>query len=294
MENKKFKITIIGAGKVGVAVGYLLSKKGHKVVTAVARTDTSLKKAAPFLAGTILTKNAAYATEDVDIILITTKDAQIKPVCDSLVQEGAILPHHTVIHMSGAGSLDLLAKAKSAGARIASIHPIQSFASIELAIEKIPGSYFGVTAEGLAEEITKSLVDDLGGKAVAVMDMNKTLYHTAASIASNYLVTLFNLAQRLFEMSGIRERDALKAMLPLIKGTISNIEEVGTVDALTGPIARGDTKTVKQHLEALKNLDSDIIDIYKSLGRLTVDIALKKGTISEEEATRIIEMLDNQ
>ncbi len=293
MEDKKYKIAVIGAGKVGVALGHLLAKKGHTVAAAAARSDASLEKAAPYLPGARLTKDVAEATAGTDIVLITTRDSEIKPTCDALAAKGAISPSQTVIHMCGAGSLDILSSARDAGAGVAAIHPIQSLASVELAIEKLPGSYFGVTAEGTAKEIAISLVQDLGGKAVDIDDKNKALYHAAACIASNYLVTLLYAAAEVYKASGMDEASALKAMLSLVKVTVSNVGDVGAVAALTGPISRGDAKVIKQHLESLKILDSGIIDIYKLLGHLTVEVALKKGTLSQEDADEIATILND-
>lgn len=293
MEDKKYKIAIIGAGKVGTALGYLLAKKGHVIVSAVARSNASLEKAAPYLPGTLLTKDAPKAVVSADIILITTRDSEIKPICDVLATKGAISSSQVVVHMCGAGSLELLSSARDAGANVAVIHPIQSLANVELAIERIPGSYFGITAEGKAKEIALSLVRDLEGKAVDIADKDKSLYHAAACIASNYLVTLLYTATEVYKASGMDEAAALKAMLSLANITVSNIKEVGTIAALTGPISRGDAKVIKQHLESLKNLGSGIIDIYKALGRLTIEVALKKGTLSQEDAAEIAALLND-
>jgi len=291
MGEKKYKISVIGAGKVGTAVGNLLNKKGHRVVAAVATSSESLDKAAPFLPGARLLTDSGQAIAGAQVILITTKDEQIKPVCDGLAAKGLLGPEYTVIHMSGASSLDILSSAKSAGAKVASIHPIQSFANIELAIEKLPGSYFGVTAEGETKDVALSIVADLGGKPIEISDENKTLYHAAACIASNYLVALLHLAEQVYGAAGMDKSIALEAAMPLIKGTISNIESVGTVAALTGPIARGDVKIVKQHLESLKKLDENVINAYKVLGIQTVDIAVEKGTLSQEAASQLIALL---
>ncbi len=293
MKEKNYNIAIIGAGKVGIAIGHLLAKKGHTIIAAVARSRASLEKADSYLPGVHLTKNPAEATAGADIIFITTRDSEIKPVCDNLVSKGAIFPSQTVIHMCGAGSLDLLSSAANTGANVAVIHPIQSLASVNLAIEKLPGSYFGVTAEGKAKEVALSLVRDLEGKAVDIDDKDKSLYHAAACIASNYLVTLLYAATLAYKASGVDETSALNAMLSLVKTTVSNIEDVGAVAALTGPISRGDASIVKQHLKSLNSLDGGIIDIYKSLGRLTIEIALKKGSLGQENAAEIATLLND-
>lgn len=291
MGEKKYKVSVIGAGKVGTAVGNLLTKKGHQIVAAVATSSDSLDKAAPFLPGACLLTDIDQAIAGAKVILITTKDEQIKPACDELAAKRLLGPEHTVIHMSGASSLDVLSSAKSAGAKVASIHPIQSFVNVELAIEKLSGSCFGVTAEDEAKDVALDIVADLGGKPIEISDENKTLYHAAACIASNYLVTLLHLAEEVYGAAGMGKDIALEAAMPLIKGTVSNIESVGTVAALTGPIARGDVKIVKQHLDSLKRLDENVISAYKMLGLQTVDIAVEKGTLGQEVASQLIALL---
>lgn len=311
MEKRKYGILIVGAGKVGVAVGSLLLKKGHRVVAAVTQSRASLDRAASYLPDARLLlagddELIKSAAEDADIILITTKDENIAQACASLAASGAIAPSHSVFHMSGASSLKTLAPAMAAGACVASIHPIQSFATIELAIEKLPGSYFGVTADGEslgcapgtgsafvaeplegARGIAYALVSELSGKPIDVADENKVLYHAAACIASNYLVSLLNLAEQVYMAAGFGRDVAVEAMMPLVKGTVTNIESVGTVGALTGPIARGDAEVVRGHIESLEGLGAEVVRLYKALGMRTVDVALQKGTIGETSATEL-------
>ncbi|MDI6716296.1 MAG: DUF2520 domain-containing protein [Actinomycetota bacterium] len=289
--KSKYNISIIGAGKVGTAVGHLLLKKGHNITAAAACSNSSLEKASRFLPGVTLTKDSAKAVCGADVILITTRDEQIKPACDKLEAAGVLLPEHIVMHMSGAGSLDLLSSAKAAGAKVASLHPIQSFASIELAIERLPGSYFGLTAEGPARDAALRIAQDLDGKVIEIADENKSLYHAAACIASNYLVALLGFAEEVYKASGLDKDIALKAMMPLVKGTLSNIENVGIAAALTGPIARGDVKIIKQHLESLDKINAKAASAYRVLGLKTVEIAIEKGTLGQENAVRISAIL---
>jgi predicted short-subunit dehydrogenase-like oxidoreductase (DUF2520 family) len=113
---------------------------------------------------------------------------------------------------------------------------------------------------------------------------DKVVYHAAAVIASNYLVTLVKLADDLWETFGIPREQATQALLPLLKGTLNNIENVGIPQALTGPIARGDIDTVKKHLTALQKEAPDALSTYCELGLQTIPIAQAKGKIDEEKA----------
>lgn len=303
---KKFNILLIGAGKAGTAIAYLLKNKGHNIVAAVARTKETLLEASRFLDGTNLIQanevlKIKELSQKADLLIIATKDDQIKPVCSKLTSEGIVNKNQIVIHLSGASGLSELEDAAKTGSLIASIHPIQTFANIKLAIEKIPGSFFGITADDKAKEIAEHIVRDLDGIPLDIADENKILYHAAACIASNYLVALLDIARQVYNLVGISDEDAIAAMMPLIKGTVDNIEKVGTTNALTGPIIRGDKKTIKNHLKEInlketkgaeyKNIDSKISKVYKIMGLATVDIAKRKGALSVDDANDIIEIL---
>jgi predicted short-subunit dehydrogenase-like oxidoreductase (DUF2520 family) len=117
------------------------------------------------------------------------------------------------------------------------------------------------------------------------------LYHAAAVVASNYLVTLMDLVFGLAEPAGIARSEALKAMAPLIHGTLANIEKVGIPEALTGPIARGDSQIVARHLEQIQDQAPGLLELYKTLGRHTVSIALAKKSLSDQAALELEKLL---
>jgi predicted short-subunit dehydrogenase-like oxidoreductase (DUF2520 family) len=105
----------------------------------------------------------------------------------------------------------------------------------------------------------------------------KALYHAAAVAASNYLVAVEDLAARLARAAGIPPRDALRALLPLVRGTVRNLERVGLPAALTGPVARGDAATLRAHRRALRAVDPALDAAYAALGRLALRVAREAG-----------------
>jgi predicted short-subunit dehydrogenase-like oxidoreductase (DUF2520 family) len=224
-------------------------------------------------------------------IIITTSDDAIAHVCKKISSESAIRPGAKVIHMSGAGALELLASAKDAGAHVACIHPLQSFADVESAIRDIPGSTFGITSSDEIKDWSVDMVRKLGGVPFFIADLDKPLYHAAACIASNYLTTLIYMVEEIYQSLGLSREDTIRAIWPLVMGTIANIETKGTVQALTGPVARGDTGTIKKHAEALRNKLPELLQAYSALGILTADLGLKKKTLSPETARLIKELL---
>jgi predicted short-subunit dehydrogenase-like oxidoreductase (DUF2520 family) len=139
----------------------------------------------------------------------------------------------------------------------------------------------------LAEE----LVLDMGGTPFRISTRSKPLYHAAASVASNYMVTVIVVARQIMSACGFTEEEAFHLLTPLLRGTGKNLGALGPEQALTGPIARGDVKTIASHLQALTDLDPDIQEIYRVLGRKTVEVARKKGTLDREKAEEILRIL---
>ncbi len=133
----------------------------------------------------------------------------------------------------------------------------------------------------------KDIATALGGQWIELKAGDRVVYHASAVIACNYLVTLEKLATDLWQTFNVPRQQAVQALLPLIRGTIRNIETVGIPDCLTGPIARGDIGTVKKHLDALKKAAPDLLSTYRELGLKTIPVALSKGKIDEQRAKEL-------
>ncbi len=126
---------------------------------------------------------------------------------------------------------------------VGSLHPLQSLPSVEIGVERLPGSWCAVDGPAGVERLAVSL----GMRPFRVADDQRVTYHAAASIASNHLVALLGQAARIAVDAGI----PAEALLPLVRATLENVEALGPEAALTGPVARGDTDTVARHLDAL-------------------------------------------
>ena len=283
------KFAIIGAGMVGTAIGYLLKKAGYEIVAIADKSAAALRRAESYTGGKPYRKPQEVLRE-ADCILITTPDDLILSVCRDIARSPLIKGKY-VFHMSGAGGLDLLEPAKKAGAVVGSIHPLQSFSSIDNAIQNIPSSYFGITADAKAKAQAEAIVLALGGKPIYISAKQKPLYHTAACVASNYLVSLLNVVESIYSSIGISEKDAKKAYLPLIYGSLKNIELSGSIQALTGPIARGDSGTIQKHVDSINVNLPQYSYLYSSLGLITVNLARKKGTLNSRQAKIISKIL---
>jgi predicted short-subunit dehydrogenase-like oxidoreductase (DUF2520 family) len=292
VSNHKENIAIIGLGRTGTAVGYLLRRAGYPIVAVASRSQASLRNGIEYTGGRVFTADAdAEAASLATCIFITTPDDAIASVCCQIVKKGGVNRGDKVIHMSGACGLDLLEPARQAGALVASIHPLQSFANIEGAIQNIPSSTFGITANEDIREWSERLVRELGGIPVEVTEAIKPLYHAAACMASNYLTTLIHAVEDICLSMGMGRDDAVRAFWPLITGTLKNIENKGSVQALTGPISRGDAGTIEQHIRVFRETLPDYLPAYCAMGLLTVELARKRNSLSPERADIIKNIL---
>lgn len=286
----KDRIAILGMGKVGTAVGSLLRSAGYEIVAVADMSAVSAEEGVTYTGGKVYT-DLADAASQAECVFITTGDDAIATACEEISEKGGVSAGKKVVHMSGAGGLDLLESARAAGAHVASIHPIQSFADVEGALKSIPGTTFGVTAQEEIKDWAVQIVRDLGGVPFFVSDADRPLYHAAACMASNYLVTLMYMVESVYETVGLNREEAIKSFWPLVAGTIKNIENRGTVQSLTGPISRGDVGTVEKHIKAFRDRLPEFLDMYRIMGAFAADIGLEKKTIIRERAEEIKSLL---
>ena len=276
----RVSIGFIGAGTVGTAIALKLNGAGYPVVAASSRSGAAATALAARIPGCTSCDTNQQVADLADLVFVTTPDDVIVPVTSDLKWR----PGQAVVHCSGADSAAILETAAANGAETGTLHPLQTFANAEQALRNIPGSTFALEAgEPLLGQL-KDLVNALEGHYIEISAADRVLYHAAAVMASNYTVTLVRLASDLWQHFGISEPRAVAALLPLIRGTIHNIETVGLPDCLTGPISRGDIGTVGKHLAALDVAAPEIAKTYRELGRQTIPIALAKGKIDQPRA----------
>jgi predicted short-subunit dehydrogenase-like oxidoreductase (DUF2520 family) len=277
----------IGAGTTGTALAVRLSQKECPVVAVSSRTLSSAQKLARLVPNCQVCYTAQEVADAAELVFITTPDDVVAQVC------GEVQWHRgqSVVHCSGAHSVDILEAAKKFGAAVGSFHPLQTFADVDQAIENLSGSTFALEAEEPLLSTLKEFTLLLNGNWVELKPGDKVLYHAAAVFACNYLVTLFKLALDLWLDFGVSAKEATRALLPLLTGTINNIESIGLPDCLTGPVARGDSGTIERHLNALETKSPYLLTTYKELGLQTIPIALAKGKVNEQKAEEMKALL---
>jgi predicted short-subunit dehydrogenase-like oxidoreductase (DUF2520 family) len=284
------KIGFIGAGRLGSSLALLLSKKSYQITAVYSRSHSSSLKMSESIKGCHICSSGQDLAEKAELVFITTPDDVITSISDSIKWQ----PGQMAVHCSGVDSLDLLASAHKDGALTGVFHPLQTFTNSEQALENIKGSTFTIEAPEPLLGKLKKIAYDLGGRWIEIKSEDKVIYHTAAVFACNYLVTLMKVSTDLWQTFGISPRQSIQALLPLVKGTINNIETVGLPDCLTGPIARGDTGTIIKHINALSKKAPHLISTYKELALKTIPIALDKGGINKSQALNLKAILTKE
>jgi predicted short-subunit dehydrogenase-like oxidoreductase (DUF2520 family) len=282
---------IVGCGRVGSALGRFLNERGYGAVGAASRTLASARELADRIGISKVSINPWEVTNQADVVFITTPDGVIEDVCRSISKEKGFGERTVVLHCSGALPSTILSDARNCGAAIGSLHPLQSFASKTYRQSPFPGIIMDMEGDGPAVAMAEKIAADLGARSLLIKTERKSLFHAAAVAASNYLVTLLDLAFQLMGEAGVAPESAWQVLRPLVEGTLSNVNDVGIPEALTGPIARGDLETVRGHLRDMGGNLPHLASLYKALGCHTIQVAIAKGTLDAAKAADLQELL---
>ena len=237
---------IVGAGRVGTALAHALGDAGVEVEGPVGRGERP--------AGC-------------DAILLCVPDAEIDAAAE-VVTAAAPLVGHT----SGATPLTALAHA---GVPAFGLHPLQSFAHPGVRFEGAGAAVAGTTPEALA--FATVLAKRLGMRPFEIDDEGRAAYHAAASVASNFLVTLEAAAETIASGAGLDPGEARELLMPLVRQTVENVAQLGPEAALTGPVARGDQATVAAQRAAVERVAPELLDLFDELVRRTRALAAQEA-----------------
>jgi predicted short-subunit dehydrogenase-like oxidoreductase (DUF2520 family) len=290
--NKLPTLAIIGPGNVGTSIGILASRAGYPVVAVAGRRKESTATAAQRIGKDVRVCNTAEAAKSAQIVLLCLPDDVIEGVCKKLAQQDRFIEGAIVAHCSGALSSDILSAARCyCKCSVASMHPMQTFPTVDAAIKTMKGTYCFYEGDEGATPVIERFAKNIGWKPIRITSTSKTLCHAAATTACNYFIALMDSAIVLAENAGIDRTTAWSALKPLLISTINNITRMGTTDSLTGPIARGDVKTISRHLQDLVSMGEPLASVYRTMGLYTVEMAIRKESITAAKAAEIKDLL---
>jgi predicted short-subunit dehydrogenase-like oxidoreductase (DUF2520 family) len=284
----RWRVGVIGAGRVGAVLAAALRAAGHEVVAAAGESDASRRRIETLLPDVPVLRPSAVARAS-DLLMLTVPDDMLPNVVAMLSASGAIRDDQVVLHTSGRHGLAVLAPAAGRGARVLAIHPAMTFTGTQVDLSRLAGCSFGVTA-GLGEQaLAERLVADLGGRITWVPEDKRTLYHAALAHGANHLVTLVTEAAEMLAASGAE--DPAGTLRPLLAAALDNALDLGDT-ALTGPIVRGDVETVRDHLAHVTRSAPQTLASYLALARATLDRVVTDGRLLPIRAAKMQRILD--
>ena len=288
------RLTVIGAGKVGRALCRLWYERGiFHIGDVLNRRHESALEAVSFIGAGRAVEGWSELTR-ADLYMLSVPDDAIEACAEKLAQANGVDSASIAFHCSGSRPSSALGPLELAGARIASLHPVKSFADPREAAASFAGTPCALEGHRDACDILQAAVERCGARVFKVDAANKLLYHAGTVFASNYLVALAEVALICFERAGIPRPQGLSIAMPLLRGTLENVGRLGTAEALTGPIARGDADLVRAQQGALDERDQEIAALYALLGRFAVALATEQGGASSAALARIHDALTDR
>lgn len=285
---------IIGAGRAGLALGLLLHRAGMVgdggLWVSGRRPDAPdhplFRSAA---APAVYRAGLGVPAQELVGVVLAVPDAALPGVAAALAAAG--LPSGTpVLHLSGALGAEALAPLAEAGFPVGALHPLAAVADPVAGADRLRGVWWGVEAEGEAMLLAGRIVAAAEGRMLRIEPGAKPRYHAAAVFASNYVVVLLHLAERLMRQAGAEPGAARAALTALAAGAVANVEATGPADALTGPVARGDAPTLRLHLAGLSEPERAV---YSPLAGAALELA-GEGGLDPAAAQRISQVLEEE
>lgn len=286
--TRELTIGVVGAGRVGAALGAALARAGHKVTGASGRSDATAARISSLLPGTPH-RRAEDVVRNAELVIFAVPDDVLAPLIAHLSESGAFRRGVIVAHTSGAHGIGVLHPAVAHGARPLALHPAMTFAGHADDADRLAsGISFGVTAPDDLRDTADALVRELGGNPEWIPEERRALYHTALAHGANHLVTLVNEALDRLRDAGVANPE--RVLSPLLHAALDNTLAFGD-GALTGPVSRGDAGTVAKHVDTLAQTAPDSVPSYLALARRTADRAIAAGRLSAADAAPLLGVL---
>lgn len=283
-------INIIGAGKVGMSLGYFIAQNNvAKIINICNQSLHSAKLARAFIGqGTAI--GEIKLLQEADIFLITTPDDKISIICEQLVLHKKLKNNNTIIHCSGVLSSDVLLPAKHQGCHVVSMHPAASFMQPITDLSFYNNIYIALEGNLSAIKNITNILEQFRIKHL-IINNRKANYHLSTVMVSNFLVGLFYEAENLISgtlINAVDKDEARTLLLSLLSSVVENLKTNTTKSSLTGPVARGDQSTIKKHLEVLS--DVRLREIYKNLSLAILELSSHSEAIKKTIAGIIKEL----
>ena len=290
-------ITLIGTGRLARALGPLLVECGYSVVAVVGRRSSAARSVARSIPGASASISPQRSVSRADLILLAVPDREIEPLARRLARmKNLDWSKKVVLHHAGSLGLEVLRPLGEAGAAVGLLHPLQALGQPGVAREVLSGSRARIEGDATATAAAERMARDLGLVALSfprsLDERGRRAYHAAASLASNDLVALIALAADVLETTGLDRDEAVDALVRLASGTLAQTTDGDLAGGLTGPVVRGDSKTVADHLRVLEHKSASHAQIHRLLSARLLALAEDRGwRIPPAERRRLLRCL---
>ena len=275
-------LSFIGCGRAGRALGCLWRQQGTFQIGQVLTRSLDSARTAVSQVGAGEAVDDFSKLRQADVYLIATQDRELGAVAKRLAGSSLAGAETTVFHLSGAESSALFSDSGLSGP-VASVHPLRSFGDFMESVSGFRGTWCGCEGDVAALDILRPAFEAIGGRTFDIPPERKLAYHAASVMVSNYLNALVASAIKAYGYAGIDADTATQLATPILRNTMENILQLGPQAALTGPIARGDRELVGRELDMLRAMDPELAEVYRLLGKRTLELAVEGGRLTSED-----------
>jgi predicted short-subunit dehydrogenase-like oxidoreductase (DUF2520 family) len=283
----KRSLSIVGAGRVGRTLGKRLHRLGWRIGAVVTRSAATSRIAVREIGAGKPYSRLVPEILDSNLILLATPDGSLGAVAHALAKfDESKLRGKIVLHTSGALDRAVLAPLARCGAATGSLHPMQTFAG--RGAPKLESVIFAVEGNPGAAMVARRIARSLGGVPVTIKSKNKPAYHAAGALVAGHGLGLIEAATQVLLKLGFSRRDAMRALLPLMRQMLDNFERLGPQESWTGPVSRGDFETVAKHTKALRGYPLEFQGAYAALALLANRVLSKNPADASNKLKRAL------
>jgi len=280
------RIGFIGAGRLGTALAWSLAQRGLRVVGVASMMPADARRLAAQIPGCAV-QAGQHVVDDSDLVFVTTPDGAIGDTAAQFRWR----PGVAAVHCSGVTDVAALDHAARQGAMTGGFHPMQTFGDPAAAVRSLPGCTITIEAPEPLNTALVAIAQRLECRINRLPPGMRGRYHAAAGYTSQFINALFAEAATIWQSWGATEEDAVRALLPLARGTLASIESAGLANGMPGPVSRGDVGSIEKHVAALTPLGPQVMEFYRVVCDRTIPLGMKRGAIDDAAAARLREIL---
>lgn len=292
MDSSGLTFQLIGAGRAGRSLSLAMAHAGYRFTWIGSKHTANSEKLAQQIGVSAYGVGFEGFPDIAEFLIIAVPDSEIALVASDAVAAGVVGKRTIAAHLSGALGSDVMSKLRAAGASVMAFHPAQTLtprSDPDLVFKDI---CFDMEGDDAACVLGKRIAHDLGAVSVRLTPEQRIISHLAMTMTSNYTVSLVHMAEKIMMSAGLSNEIAQKLLRPLFLNTVHNISAYGALNALTGPVSRGDVNVIKRHLDILASMEYEYQAVYKGLAHIALGIALERGDVSVEKAEEIRKLLN--